>query len=68
MTGQILHRKYFLKHTIAEKIAEGIKVTVGQGRRHKQLLDDRKETRGYCKLKDEALGGSLAVEKVMDLS
>ena len=26
-----------------------------RGRRRKQLLDDLKETRGYCKLKEEAL-------------
>jgi hypothetical protein len=26
-----------------------------KGRRHKQLLDDLKEMREYCKLKDEAL-------------
>ena len=29
------------------------------GRRHKQLLDDRKEKRGYWKLKEEALDGTL---------
>jgi len=29
------------------------------GRRSKQLLDDLDETRGYCKLKEEALDGSL---------
>jgi hypothetical protein len=26
-----------------------------RGRRHKQLLDDLKEKRGYCKLKEEAI-------------
>ena len=30
-------------------------MTGGRGRRHKQLLDDRNETSGHCKLKDEAL-------------
>jgi hypothetical protein len=30
-------------------------VTGRQGRRRKQLLDDLKETRGYWKLRDEAL-------------
>jgi hypothetical protein len=30
-----------------------------QGRRRKQLLDDFKETRGYWKLKGEAIGRSL---------
>jgi len=32
-----------------------IQVTGGRGRRHKQLLDDLKETRVYWKLKEEAL-------------
>jgi hypothetical protein len=30
-------------------------VTGRQGSRRKQLLDDLKEQRGYCKLKEEAL-------------
>ena len=30
-----------------------------RGRRHKQLLDDLKETRGYWKLKEEALDRTL---------
>jgi len=30
-------------------------VTGRRGRGGKQLLDDHKEKRGYCKLKDEAL-------------
>jgi len=30
-------------------------MTVRRGRRSKQLLDDLKETRGYCKLKDKVL-------------
>jgi hypothetical protein len=30
-------------------------VTGRGGRRHKQLPDDLKEKRGYCKLKEEAL-------------
>ena len=30
-------------------------MTGRQGRRRKQLLDDLKEKRGYCKLKEEAL-------------
>ena len=33
---------------------EGIEVTGRQGRRHKQLLNDLKEMRDYCKLKGEA--------------
>ena len=30
-------------------------MTGRQGRRRKQLLDDLKERRGYCKLKEEAV-------------
>jgi hypothetical protein len=34
-------------------------VTGRQGRGRKHLLDDIKGTRGYWKLKEEALGGSM---------
>jgi hypothetical protein len=34
-------------------------VTGGRGRRHKQLLDDLREMRGYCNLKEEALDCAL---------
>jgi hypothetical protein len=44
-----------LKHVIKGKIEGGIKVTGKQGIRRKQLLDDLNETRGYLKLKKEAL-------------
>jgi hypothetical protein len=30
-------------------------MTVRRGKRHRQLLDDLKEARGYCKLKEEVL-------------
>ena len=47
-------------------------MTGRRGRRRKQLLDDLKETRGYCKLKEEAVDGAiyaeLALEEAMDLS
>jgi len=33
----------------------GIEVTGRRGRRSMKLLDDLKERRGYCHLKDEAL-------------
>jgi hypothetical protein len=33
-------------------------MTGRRGRRRKQLLDDLKEKRGYCKLKEEALDRS----------
>jgi hypothetical protein len=38
-----------------KEIEGAIEVTGRQGRRCKQLLDDLKETRGYWKLKEEAL-------------
>ena len=36
-----------------------IEVTGRRGRRRKQQLDNLKETRGYWKLKEEALGSTL---------
>ena len=36
-----------------------IKVTRRRGRRRKELLDDLKDRRGYCQLKEEALGRTL---------
>ena len=40
---------------IKGKIEGGIEVPRRQERRRKQLLDDVRERRGYCKLKEEAL-------------
>jgi hypothetical protein len=58
--GHILRRNWLLKHVIVGKIEEGtIEVTGRRGRIRKQLLDDFKETRRYCNLKDEALDRSL---------
>ena len=48
-------RNCLLKHVIEGKIDRRIEVTRRRGRRRKQLLDDLKEKRGYCKLKEEAL-------------
>jgi hypothetical protein len=54
-----LRRNCLLKHVI-EGMKEGrIEVTGRQGRRRKQLLDDLKKTRGYWKLKEEALDRTL---------
>jgi hypothetical protein len=40
---------------IEEKKKLLVKMKGTRGRRRKQLLNDLQETRGYCKLKDEAL-------------
>jgi hypothetical protein len=50
-----LCRNCLLKHIIEGKIEERIEVMGRRGGRCKQLLDDLKEKRGYCKLKEEAL-------------
>ena len=65
--GHILHRNCLLKHIIEAKIEGRIEMMERRGRRRKQLLDDLKETRGYWKLKEEALDtlyGELALEKL----
>jgi hypothetical protein len=54
-----LRRNCLLKHVIEGNVEEMIKVTVRRGRRRKQQLDDLKENRGYCKLKEEALDHTL---------
>jgi hypothetical protein len=55
--GHILRKNYLLQHVIEGKKEE--EVTVRRGRRRKQLLDGLKETRGYRKLKEGALDGTL---------
>ena len=53
--GHILRRNCLLKQVIEGKIEGGIEVTGRQGRRRRKLLDDLKNRRGYCHLKEEAL-------------
>jgi hypothetical protein len=53
--GHILRRNCLLKHVFLVKIEGRIEVEERRGRRRKQLLDDLKEKRGYCKFKGEAL-------------
>jgi hypothetical protein len=48
-------RNCFLKQVVEGKIVERINLKGRRGRRRKQLLDDLKGTRGYWKLKEEAL-------------
>jgi hypothetical protein len=56
--GHILHRNCVLKHVIEGKLEGRIEMTGRQGRRCKQLPDDKK-TRGYYKLQQEALDRTL---------
>jgi hypothetical protein len=48
-----------VKHVKEGKRGRMIDVTGRRGRKGKQLLDDLKEKRGYCKLKEEALHRTL---------
>ena len=53
--GNILRRNCLVKQIIEGKIKGQIEVTRRRGRRRKKLLDDLKDRRGYCQLKEEAL-------------
>jgi hypothetical protein len=46
-----LRRNCLLKHVIEEKMGKD-RVTGRRGRRHKQLLNDLKEKKGYWKFKE----------------
>ena len=54
-----MRRNCLVKDIIEGKVEGGIEVTRRQGGRCKQLLDDLTETRGYWKLKEEALDCNL---------
>jgi hypothetical protein len=53
--GHILRRNCLMKHVIEGELERRIEMTGRRGRRSDQILDDLKETRGYWKLKEEAL-------------
>ena len=53
--GHILHMNCIIKHVTRGNV-EGVE---GRRRKHKQLLDDCKKTKGYWKLKEKALDCSL---------
>ena len=53
--GHILRRNCLLQHVIEGKIKGQIEVTRRRGRKRKKLLDDLKDRRGYCQLKEEVL-------------
>jgi hypothetical protein len=57
--GHILRRNCLLQQVIEGKIKGRIEVTGRRGRRHRKLLDDLKEGRRYCHLKEEALGRTM---------
>jgi hypothetical protein len=54
-TGHILRRNCLLQRVIEGKIKGQIEVTRRRGRRRKKRLDDLKDRRGYCQLKEKAL-------------
>ena len=53
--GHILRRNCLLQQVTEGKIKGQIEVTRRRGRKRKKLLDDLKDRRGYCQLKEEAL-------------
>ena len=53
--GHVLRRNCLLRLVIEGKIKGGTEVTGRRGIRRRKLLDDLKERRGYCHLKEEAL-------------
>jgi len=53
--SHILRSNCLLRQVIEGKIKGGIEVTGRGGRGRRKLLDDVKERRGYCHLKEEAL-------------
>ena len=55
----ILCRNCLLKYSTVGKIEGRMNVTQRRGKRRKQLMDNNKETTGYCRLKEEALARTL---------
>jgi len=53
--GHILRRNCLLQQVIDGKIKGQIEVKRRRGRRRRKLLDDLRDRRGYCQLKEEAL-------------
>jgi len=53
--GHILRKNCFQQRVIEGKIQEGIEVTGRQGKKHRKLLDNLKERKGYSHLNEEAL-------------
>jgi hypothetical protein len=58
--GHMLRRNGLLKHVVKGKVEGRIEVAGRRGRRrHKKLMGDLKEKRGFCRLKEEALHRTL---------
>jgi hypothetical protein len=55
----MLRRNCLLKHVIEGNLEGRIETRGRRGRRRKQLMDDHKEKRRYCKSKEEALDRTL---------
>ena len=53
--GHVLRRNCLLKQVIKGKIKGEMELTRRRGRRRKKLLDELKERKGYCHLKEEVL-------------
>ena len=53
--GQFLCRNCLLQQVIKGKIKGFIEVARRRGRRRKKILDELKDRRGYCQLKEESL-------------
>jgi hypothetical protein len=69
--GHILRRNCLLKQVIEGKIKGEMEVTRRRGRRRKKLLDDLRDRRGYCHLKEEALDRTMwraGFGRALDLS
>jgi hypothetical protein len=66
--GHILHRNCLLRQVIEKKkkkkkIKFWAEVTGKRGTRHRKLLDDLKERRGYSHLKEEALDRNMCTAR-----
>jgi hypothetical protein len=57
--GHILRRNCLQQWVTEGKIQGRTEVTGRQGRRHRNLLEDLKENRGYSHLKEEALNRTM---------
>ena len=57
--GHLLRRNCLIRQVIEGKIKGEMEVTRRRGRRRKKLLDDLREGRGYCQLKEGALNRTM---------